>query len=49
MKVQDRTIFLDSGGESFSYVKALNASWAHVNVIANMVTEHIKSLPFARE
>ena len=35
---QNREIFLSAGGESFGYVKALNASWAHARVIANLVT-----------
>ena len=35
--VQNRDIFLAAGGESFGYVKALNASWAHAKVIANLV------------
>ncbi len=36
--VQNRDIFLAAGGESFGYVKALNASWSHAKVIANLVT-----------
>ena len=37
IKILNRDIFLSAGGESFGYVKALNASWSHARLIANLV------------
>lgn len=34
IKEQNQEIFLEAGGETFGYVKALNASWAHADVMA---------------
>lgn len=41
VKVLHRSIFLSSGGDSFSYVKALNATRAHVEVMRSLVKEHL--------
>lgn len=41
IKVQNRDIFLSAGGAAFKYVKALNATTAHVNVIKDLVLTHL--------
>ena len=37
IKILNRETFLAAGGESFVYVKALNASWAHARLIADVI------------
>lgn len=37
IRVLNREIFMASGGESFAYVKALNASWSHARLIASLL------------
>lgn len=37
IRVLNRDIFLDSGGKTFSYVRALNASWAHAELLKKLV------------
>ncbi len=39
IRVLNKALFLDNGGESFSYVRALNASWEHARVIAKVVRD----------
>ena len=41
IRVLNREIFLAAGGESFSYVRALNASQAHAQVISNLVKHQL--------
>lgn len=43
IKVLNRDLFLSHGGERFSYVKALNASWEHVGVITDVVRNHLRA------
>jgi len=38
--LRNRTTFLQSGGESFSYVPALNASDAHVDLLRELIAKH---------
>ncbi|MBT4492893.1 MAG: ferrochelatase [Gammaproteobacteria bacterium] len=37
IRVLNRDIFLAAGGEGFAYVKALNASWGHADVLKQVV------------
>ena len=37
IRLLNRRIFLDAGGETFHYIKALNATWNHVEIMADMV------------
>ena len=37
IRMQNRDIFMDAGGRKFSYVKALNASWDHAEVVKQLV------------
>jgi len=39
IKVLNRRLFLAAGGETFQYVKALNASWAHAKLLADLITK----------
>ena len=42
IKILNRDIFLAAGGKRFTYVKALNASWDHTNVILDIINEYQK-------
>jgi len=39
----NREIFIAAGGNAFGYVKALNASWAHAEVIADVIERTMAS------
>ncbi len=39
IKVQNQEIFLEAGGQSFSYVKALNASWDHARCMEDITSK----------
>ena len=41
IKILNRGIFLDAGGEQFRYVRALNASEDHVKLMSTLITEHL--------
>jgi len=41
IKVLNRAIFLEAGGKTFKYVKALNATRDHVAMVADIVDEHL--------
>ena len=43
IKVLNREIFIAAGGNAFGYVKALNASWAHAEVIADVIERTMAS------
>ena len=43
IRIQNRDIFLAAGGQSFSYVKALNASQRHADLLAALLVQHIES------
>lgn len=42
IKILNRDIFLAAGGKRFTYVKALNASWDHTNVILDIINKYPK-------
>ena len=42
IKILNRDIFLAAGGKRFTYVKALNASWDHTNVILDIINKYQK-------
>jgi ferrochelatase len=37
--MQYRDLFMQAGGEKFEYIPALNATQAHVNVLATIIRE----------
>jgi protoporphyrin/coproporphyrin ferrochelatase len=41
IKILNRNIFLEAGGEQFRYVKALNATEDHVKLMSALITEHL--------
>ena len=41
IKLLNRDIFLEAGGKAFRYVKALNATTCHVNLIRDLVNNHL--------
>ena len=45
INIQNREIFLKSGGDRFSYIEALNSSEPHIQAISNLVLNHIQGWP----
>ena len=44
IKVLNKSLFMDAGGKHFTYVKALNASWSHVDVMLAIVKTELDTL-----
>ena len=42
IEVENRDIFLEAGGESFHYIPALNASSPHIDMMSQLVEQHIQ-------
>ena len=42
---QNRSVFLQSGGEIFNYIPALNTETAHINALAKIVLQHAQGWP----
>lgn len=40
IKIQNKEIFIEAGGKQFGYVKALNASQDHANLMSTLIEEH---------
>lgn len=38
--MENRQVFLDRGGQDFSYIPALNESTDHINVLCDIITQH---------
>ena len=45
ISMQNRDVYLDAGGESFSYIPALNKEVAHIDALANIVMRHTQGWP----
>jgi ferrochelatase len=45
ISMQNRDLFLAQGGEAFDYVPCLNSSPAHVEVMADVVLQHVGGWP----
>lgn len=45
--MQNAELFVESGGESLSYIPALNASHDHVNFLTDLVSRHLSGWPSA--
>lgn len=45
IELQNRQIFMDAGGERFSYIPALNDGPAHVDALAELISEHAAGWP----
>ena len=43
--MQDHEIFLQSGGESFNYIPALNAEPAHIDALVKIILRHTQGWP----
>ena len=43
--MQNRDLFLGQGGEAFDYVPCLNSSPAHVDVMEDVVLQHVGGWP----
>ncbi len=39
---ENRKIFLQAGGKEFHYIPALNASFEHIQLLAELITQHIQ-------
>lgn len=47
MKIQNRDTFMAAGGEVYRYIPALNDSADHINLLADIVDQHIQGWPEA--
>ncbi len=47
LNIQNRELFLKSGGQRFAYIPALNAHPAHIEALASLVERHIGGWPEA--
>jgi ferrochelatase len=45
ISLENRDVFLKAGGESFSYIPALNAETAHIDALADIVIQHTQGWP----
>jgi len=45
ISLENRDVFLQAGGEAFSYIPALNAEAAHIDALANIVMQHTQGWP----
>ena len=45
ISMQNRDLFLGQGGEAFDYVPCLNSSPAHVDVMEDVVLQHVGGWP----
>jgi ferrochelatase len=45
IKLQNRTFFLDAGGEKFSYIPALNDHSMHINALSDIIVQHCRGWP----
>lgn len=45
ISLQNCEVFMEAGGESFSYIPALNDEAAHINALANIVMQHTQGWP----
>jgi ferrochelatase len=45
ISMQNRELFLGQGGEAFDYVPCLNSSPAHVDVMEDVVLQHVGGWP----
>ena len=43
--MENRDVFLTSGGESFNYIPALNAEPFHIDALAKIILNHIQGWP----
>ena len=45
LEVQNKEIFISSGGEKFNYIKCLNDDPQHLNMLALLILNHMKGWP----
>lgn len=45
ISLENRDVFMKAGGESFSYIPALNAEMAHIDALTNIVMKHTQGWP----
>jgi len=45
ISLENRDVFLAAGGESFSYIPALNAEAVHIDALANLILKHTQGWP----
>ena len=45
IKLQNRALFLDAGGEKFSYIAALNDHSMHINALSDIIVQHCQGWP----
>ena len=47
ISLENRDVFLQAGGESFSYIPGLNAEESHIDALTNIVMQHTQGWPEA--
>jgi ferrochelatase len=45
INMENRSVFLEAGGDTFNYIPALNAEAAHINALVNIIDRHIQGWP----
>lgn len=45
ISLENRDVFLAAGGESFSYIPALNSEAVHIEALANIIQQHTQGWP----
>ena len=45
LEVQNKEIFISSGGKKFNYIKCLNDNPQHLNMLALLILNHLKGWP----
>jgi len=45
ISLENRDVFLAAGGESFSYIPALNSEVVHIDALANIIQQHTQGWP----
>ena len=45
LEIQNKEIFISSGGEKFTYIKCLNDNSQHLNMLSLLILNHLKGWP----
>jgi len=40
--MENRDVFLEAGGEHYSYIPCLNAGRSHIDMLAGLVEQHLQ-------
>lgn len=45
INMENRSVFLNAGGEAFNYIPALNTEGAHIDALVNIIMQHTQGWP----